>query len=33
MILENENTMKNKDFITRIPFAQVLGIIQQDKAD
>ena len=33
MILENENTMKNKDFITRIPFMQVLGIIQQDKAD
>ena len=29
MILENEHTMKNKDFITRIPFGQVRGSSRQ----
>ncbi len=25
MFLENEHTMKNKDFITRVPFRQLRG--------
>ncbi len=29
MILENEHTMKNKDFITRVPFSQVRGSTRQ----
>lgn len=29
MILENETTMKNKDFITRIPFEHILGSSRQ----